>query len=116
LFLAWNRTLIYKYSASLPEYLKLRPNNLLLWHAMRWGCENGFHTFDFGRSDADNHGLRKFKSGWGALERPLAYTTVADHPVARGSGRLLHLAGPVIRRSPPWVCRAAGELLYKYAA
>ncbi len=36
--LHFNKTLTYKYNASDPAYWKLRPNNLLLWHAIRWGC------------------------------------------------------------------------------
>jgi hypothetical protein len=49
--MAWNGSLIYKYSASDPAYWRLRPNNLLLWRAIQWACENGYHTFDMGRTD-----------------------------------------------------------------
>ena len=77
-FLAWNDTLIYKYSASDPAFWSLRPNNLLLWTAIRWGCTNGFRLFDFGRSDLDNRGLRDFKDGWGTREKPLLYSTLGS--------------------------------------
>lgn len=118
-FLHWNRTIIYKYGASDPAYWKLRPNNLIFWTAIRWGCEQGYRTFDFGRTDLDNQGLRDFKRGWGAEERPLVYSALADRPAPQRdhrpgpSGRTL---AAVIRRSPPWVCRVLGECLYKYAA
>ena len=36
-FLHWNKTLTYKYGASLPDALHLRPNNLIMWEALRWG-------------------------------------------------------------------------------
>lgn len=39
---------------------------------MRWGRENGFHTFDFGRSKRET-GAYKFKARWGMDEVPLAY-------------------------------------------
>jgi len=39
---------------------------------MRWGRENGFHTFDFGRSKRGT-GAYKFKSRWGMDEVPMAY-------------------------------------------
>ncbi len=39
---------------------------------MRWGRENGFRTFDFGRSKRDT-GAYKFKSRWGMDEVPLNY-------------------------------------------
>jgi FemAB-related protein (PEP-CTERM system-associated) len=39
---------------------------------MRWGRENGFHTFDFGRSKRGT-GAYKFKQRWGMEEVPLGY-------------------------------------------
>lgn len=115
-FLAWNGTLIYKYGASDPRLWEFRPNNLLFWTAIRWGCENGYHTLDWGRSDLEDHGLRAFKSGWGTTEEPLTYTVIADAPGNPTSGRLKKALGVVIRRSPLWVCRAIGEWLYRFAA
>jgi CelD/BcsL family acetyltransferase involved in cellulose biosynthesis len=116
IFLAWNGTLIYKYGASDPAFRQHRPNNLLFWDAIRWGCANGYHTLDFGRTDLDNQGLREFKDGWGTTEEPLIYSTVADSAPRRGSGRAEKVISTVIRRSPPWVCRTIGELFYRYAA
>lgn len=114
-FLAWNGTVTYKYSASDSGSWKLRPNHLLLWSAIRSACENGFGTFDFGRTDPENQGLRDFKRGWGTQEEPLLYSFLGDRPHKASNGRLNRAAGLVIRRSPPFVCRAVGELLYKYA-
>ena len=42
LFLAWNGTVIYKYSAALPELSRFRPTNVILWQAIRWACESGY--------------------------------------------------------------------------
>ena len=39
---------------------------------MRWGRENGFRTFDFGRSKRET-GAYKFKARWGMDEVPLGY-------------------------------------------
>lgn len=117
LFLAHKRTIIYKYGASDASRWHLKPNHLLFWRVLEWGCQEGFGVLDFGRSDAESQGLRQFKSGWGAVEVPLRYTQMGRaRGAAAGAGRLgsaLHL---VIRRSPPVVCRALGELLYRYAA
>lgn len=115
-FLAWNRRIVYKYSASKPESLKLRPNNMLLWNAIRWGCEHGFVSLDFGRTDAGNEGLRSFKRGWGGEERPLVYSTLGGAAPEGGTGVATRALGAVIRRSPRFICRGLGELLYKYAA
>jgi CelD/BcsL family acetyltransferase involved in cellulose biosynthesis len=114
-FLAWNNTMIYKYSASDPKLWKLRPNNLLLWTAIRWGCENGYRTFDFGRTDLDNEGLRAFKRGWGTVERELVYSSIGGAGVETSGGRALKLVRPLIQHMPPWFCRALGEVAYRYA-
>lgn len=114
-FLSWNGTEIYKYGASDDAAWSLRPNHLIFWDAIRRACEQGSHTFDFGRTEAANTGLREFKAGWGAREEPLAYASFSDRPRAPAS----ELPGPVrglLRRSPPWACRAVGTLLYRYAA
>ena len=115
-FLSWNGTVIYKYGASSPSFWRLRPNNLILWTAIREGCENGDRLFDFGRSDADNAGLRAFKSGFGAREEPLVYTVFGDGSSTAAAGGLQKPLSAVIRRSPEFVCRALGEAFYKYAA
>ena len=116
LFLAWNGTITYKYGASDADFLGLRPNNLIFWHAIEWACENGYKSFDFGRTELDNKGLRSFKDGWGAHEERLVYATLADAPGADSLAPLSAAARPIIRRSPLWVCRLLGELLYRYAA
>ena len=115
LFLAWNGTVIYKYSAARSELLRFRPVHLILWHAIRWACENGYRTFDFGRSELGDEGLREFKRGWGTEERPLRYSALADRPPSTSTRppRALEL---VIRRSPPFVTRLLGEVFYRYAA
>ncbi len=116
-FLHWNEVLTYKYSASDPNYWGLRPNNLILWHAIRWGCENGYKIFDWGKTDPDNKGLCQFKRGWGSEEQVLHYSMLADNQPSHSESRLCRsILSRVIKSSPAWVCRAIGELFYKYAA
>jgi len=114
-FLHWNKTLTYKYGASNPSHWRLRPNNLLLWHAIRWGCEHGYSLLDWGRTDLANEGLRRFKRGWGSEEQILHYSVLADHsPKGSPAGKSLHFLSTLIRRSPAWVGRAMGELFYRH--
>jgi CelD/BcsL family acetyltransferase involved in cellulose biosynthesis len=115
-FLAFNGKLIYKYGASDPAALGKRPNNLLFLEAIRWGCENGMHSLDLGRTDIGHESLREFKLSWGADERTLDYHELADgeRRPSEGSG-LASRAAPLIRRSPPVVSRLIGEALYRYA-
>lgn len=116
LFLHWQNTLTYKYSATETASLNLRPNHLVTWSAMKWGCENGFTTFDFGRADLEDEGLRAYKCRWGAAETPLVYSYIPTAPKQKvgGSGRLGALLMAVIRRSPVWVGQAIGEAAYRF--
>lgn len=117
-FLTFNRKVVYKYGASEPEGWSHRPNHLIFWDAIRWACEEGYTSLDFGRTEADNPGLRAFKLGWGPAEHPLMYSEIGgagSHDYASPS-RARATATRVIQRSPPWVCRATGELLYKFSA
>jgi hypothetical protein len=38
----------YAANNSLAEFQKLRPNDLLGWHSIRWACENGFSLYSMG--------------------------------------------------------------------
>ena len=113
-FLTYKDKLIYKYSASDMKYRQFCANHLLLWTAIRWGCENSYQLFDMGKTYNENTGLRHFKSMWGAVEQPLIYSTISAKPPQQKNGRLQDIMETVIRRSPQWVCRLAGELLYRH--
>lgn len=115
-FLHWGKTLTYKYGASSTEGLNLRPNNLIFWEAIRWGCENGYTAFDMGRTDLDNPGLQKFKARWGAEEIRLSYSALPNTPAQSKNDQLMPVMQTVIRNSPLWVCKASGEFLYRYFA
>ena len=98
LFLHFGQTLTYKYAASSddPDSRDMRPNHLLTWITMTWGCEHGYKAFDFGRTENENDGLRTFKKRWGAEEIELPYSVYgAPAPEAR-DGRLMHTMQRVI--------------------
>lgn len=113
-FLTYNGTVTYKYGASAADALGKRPNNLLFSEAIRWACESGFHTLDFGRTEIDNEGLRSFKRSWGAEEVELSYTHLADRAPSPGGGRRDRIVSTTIRRSPPLFGRLVGEALYRH--
>ena len=69
--LHWGSTTVYKFGASDADSWRLRPNHLLMWHAIRGAAEAGYRRFDFGRTDVDTEGLREFKRSWGSDEHDL---------------------------------------------
>jgi lipid II:glycine glycyltransferase (peptidoglycan interpeptide bridge formation enzyme) len=56
----WYRGFNRTYSAYLP-------NDLMVWHILKWGAENGYRTFDFGGAGkpGEDYGPRKFKAKFG---------------------------------------------------
>jgi len=115
-FLNFGDVLTYKYGASDARHLPSRPNNLLFMEAIRWGCEHGMRSLDFGRTDCGHESLRAFKLAWGAEERELRYTHVGGESGGGGHRTLERALGSVLRRSPPLASRLVGELLYRHAA
>jgi FemAB-related protein (PEP-CTERM system-associated) len=71
-------TLFYKdevvpyYGASLREYNHLAVNNYMYWMLIKYGVENGYRTFDFGRSKKGT-GSFDFKKRWGMTMTDLPY-------------------------------------------
>lgn len=113
-FLHWNHTLTYKYGASRSDVLYLRPNHLIFWNAIQWGCNNGYYTLDLGRTDLGNKGLREFKNRWGAREFELRYSTFPATVRKHNMVSFLPVLKTLIRKSPLSVCQWSGELYYRY--
>ncbi len=58
------------WAASDKRYNKLAPNMLLYATVLEYACQQGFQTFDFGRSTPDS-GTYRFKEQWGAKPKQL---------------------------------------------
>jgi FemAB-related protein (PEP-CTERM system-associated) len=56
-------TLMPYYGGGLRKYFKYALNDFMYWELMKYGCENKFKTFDFGRSKK-NAGSYHFKRHW----------------------------------------------------
>jgi hypothetical protein len=115
-FLHFGGNAIYKYGASKREYQSLRANNLVMWKAIRWYCENGYRSLSFGRTDMDNEGLRQFKKGWGAKEyliKYYCYDVRKGEFLREGDRRATPFTG-LFRRMPMSLLRTIGWLAYKH--
>jgi hypothetical protein len=115
IFLQYLDQIYYKYGASHYKYLNLRPNNLLMWEAIKHGIRSANRTFNFGRTDIANKGLLQFKQGWGAKEEKVKYykfslkngTFISKPPNIKSSYKFL-------RRAPIPLLKLAGRILYKH--
>ncbi len=115
-FLTYNGLTVYKYGASDHERWEARANHLVFWEAIRWSCRNDYHTFDFGRTDFQDEGLRGFKSRWGTIEREMRYSVISEHATKPSRGEVPSVLRSFIKTTPPFVTRAIGEALYRYTA
>ena len=115
-YLSHNGTLVAKYYASDPAVPNSGAGYLIEWESMVTGCLEGYHTYDMGRSDPDADGLRLYKSSWGATETPLTYTHISHKAPEASQLHVGALPKRIIRHSPAWVCRALGEVLYRWSA
>ena len=53
------------WASSIRRYNRFSPNMLLYWNVLRFACEKGYTTFDFGRCTPGS-GTYRFKKQWGA--------------------------------------------------
>jgi len=60
------------FGGSIREYNRLAVNNFMYWMLMKYGCENGYRVFDFGRSKQGT-GSFDFKKRWGMVMSQLPY-------------------------------------------
>jgi CelD/BcsL family acetyltransferase involved in cellulose biosynthesis len=120
LCIRWNDVLYYKFAASRPERLQVRPNEALAWACMRAGQEWGCRMFDWGVSDLDQPGLVAYKSKYATEERRVRVLrhVPAGHDGSRAAevGAVLGQLTDLLTREdvPDDVTRRAGELLYGY--
>jgi serine/alanine adding enzyme len=69
----WYRdTIQVPWASALRDFNPLCPNVLLYWHMIRYGIEQRFRVFDFGRS-TPGEGTYNFKKQWGAEPRQLVW-------------------------------------------
>lgn len=65
-------TVMPYYGGGLREYFEYAVNDFMYWELMKWGCENGYKVFDFGRSKKET-GSFHFKRHWGFEPTDLDY-------------------------------------------
>jgi Acetyltransferase (GNAT) domain len=115
-FFHFGERAIFKYGASDKQYQHLRPNNLVMWEAIRWYVRHGFRSLCFGRSEPDNDGLLQFKRGWGATERAIHYYKYDIVKEAFVDGTVKHSNGhrTIFHHMPIPLLRMTGSMLYKH--
>ncbi len=118
LFLTYRDGVTFKYGGSDYRYQHLRPNDLLMWTAMRGYGAEGFQSLCLGRTAPANAGLRRFKTSLGARAETLAYRLydVRRAAFVVSAPREQGWYGPLFRAMPLWANQCFGNLFYQRAA
>lgn len=119
IYLRWRDKLYYKFNASAPETLPLRPNDLLLWEGLRLAHELGCREVDLGATDDNQPGLSRFKRHYGAVEREirhLRYVPATARTVAATDADLLGRVTALLTdpATPDELTRVAGAAWYRH--
>ncbi len=64
-------------------YSSYQPNELLMWHILRWSAENGYRVYDFGGAGKpdEEYGVRDFKAKFGGELVCFGRNTHAHSPI-----------------------------------
>ena len=115
IYFHFNDKAIYKYGASDPAWQRFRPNNRVMWEAIKYYNKKGFMTLNLGRTETDNTGLLQFKRGWGGAEKIISYfrydlkkNTYVKAPNSADSFHRLFKSLPLP------ILRLTGILLYRH--
>ncbi len=69
----FNNNVVYAFANSDPKYLKLRPNNLILWKIIEWSFNKGCSSLDMGSTLIGSKGLFSFKSSFNPVNIQYAH-------------------------------------------
>lgn len=107
---------MYKYSASDSRYNHLCANNLVLWEAIKYYSGEGKSSLCLGRTDSDNEGLRKFKTGWGTQESSLSYYLydIKKSIFVTGNSSTMSMYTKILARLPESILKVVGKILYRH--
>jgi hypothetical protein len=107
---------VYKYGASDRAHQHLRANNLVMWEAIKWYCQNGCKSFCFGRTEPENQGLRQFKTGWGTSERIINYYRydLVRNAFVTESKKVTELQNRIFSKMPVPLLNIIGSALYRH--
>ncbi|UCE75374.1 MAG: FemAB family PEP-CTERM system-associated protein, partial [Methanomassiliicoccales archaeon] len=114
--LTFKEKMISGWAASDKRYLDMNPNNMLYWDTIKFGCEKGYKSFDFGRS-LEGSGTYKFKKKWATIPKRLYYVYYLNKATEIPE---VHPSNPKYEKSirrwqklPFWVTKVLGPAIRK---
>lgn len=112
-------TVSLPWASSLRSHNHLNPNMLLYWTFLAHAADQGYTTFDFGRS-SPGEGTWRFKQQWGAEPQPLYWYEISEGrkrsqaETREGDSAGRRIAAGVWRRLPEGMANVLGPRIRKY--
>ena len=116
-FFHFAKEAIYKYGASIERYQSLRPNNLIMWEAVKFYSDKGYKSIDLGRTDIQHEGLRHFKNGWNTIETVrnyYKYNLTSDKYIQYKESNGNFILIKIMHKLPISILKIIGRLTYKH--
>lgn len=116
IYFKFGQKVIYKFGASYINFYDLRGNHAVMWFAIQKYLSEGYKEFDFGKTELQHIGLRKFKLGWNT-EESIIYNTRFDLNLNKYISIETKTSGfqnKVFNHTPIWLLKNIGDLVYKH--
>lgn len=116
IYFKFGEKIIYKFGASILDGTNPGINHLVMWEAIKYYNAKGFKEFDFGRTEINHEGLRRFKLGFGTEER-MIFTTRFNIDTNKFISADLKTEGfynKIFNTMPVWILKSIGNMLYKH--
>jgi CelD/BcsL family acetyltransferase involved in cellulose biosynthesis len=117
IFLKFRDTVFYAFNGRRRSELSLRPNDLIMWHAIHEAAGAGYRRFDLGEVDPKNETLAEFKMKWGSVATWL-YRYYHPNPGVPADpipdGQTLKAARALWRRMPLAGTAIVGDQIYRF--
>ena len=90
--LVYGDRLLDWYAGARRAVRRVRPNDFLVWHVLRWGVSEGYRVFDFGGAGHPDvpYGVRDFKAKFGGELVNYGRSTCVHHPLRLRLSRLAY--------------------------
>lgn len=115
-FVHHGKNALYKFGASDRTSLRLRANDLVMWEAMKWYATRCYSVLSMGRTALGNDGLRRFKRGFGAMEKSIKYFRYdfGRRTFVTGHDEKPDFVNKLFALTPLPVLRIVGQGLYRH--
>ncbi len=117
IYFKFGKKIIYKYGASYPQFFDLRGNFAVMWEAIRKYSSEGYIDFDFGRTELNHDGLRRFKQGWNTDESFIYTSRINPDKIALTSKiKTTGFYNKFFNLAPIFFLKLVGRAIYKHVA